>query len=66
MGSLQLSEVVQNHQTGEQMTQRDMLNKENINLVALFNMFQYVICLQFGDFVLHDHLALKGPFYVVF
>ena len=42
MGPLQLSDhVVQNRRTGEQMTHGDMLNKENSNLVALFNC---VIC----------------------
>ena len=36
MGPLQLSgQVVQNHQTGEQMTHWDMLGKENSNLGAL-------------------------------
>ena len=45
MGPLQLSDhVVQNHQTGEQMTHWDMLNIENSNWVALFNMSQCVIC----------------------
>ena len=35
MGTLQLSDhVVQNRQTGEQMTNWDMLYKENSNLVA--------------------------------
>ena len=41
MGPFQLSDhVVQNRQTGEQMTHWDMLNKENSNLEALFNMSQ--------------------------
>ena len=33
-----------NRQTGEQMTHWDMLNKENSNIVALFNLYQCVIC----------------------
>ena len=45
MGPLQLSDhVVQNHQTGKQMTHWDMWNKEHSNLVALFNMSQCLIC----------------------
>ena len=45
VGLLQLSNhVVQNCHTGEQMTHWDMLNKENSNLVAFFNMSQCVIC----------------------
>ena len=45
MGPLQLSgHVVLNRQTGKQMMHGDMLNKENSNLVALFNMSQCVIC----------------------
>ena len=33
-----------NRQIGEQMTHWDMLNKENSNIVALFNLYQCVIC----------------------
>ena len=45
MGILRLSsQVVQNRQTGEQLTHWNMLNKENSNLLALFNMSQGVIC----------------------
>ena len=45
MGFLQLSDhVLQNRQTGEQKTHWDILNKENSNMVALFNMSQCVIC----------------------
>ena len=44
MDLLQLTNhVVQNRHTGEQMTHWDMLNKENSNLVAFFNMSQCVI-----------------------
>ena len=51
MGHLQLSDhVVQNRQTGEQMMQWDMLNKENSNLVAFFFTCPNAsIALQFGD-----------------
>ena len=45
MGPLQLSNhVVQNRQIGEHMTHWAILNKDNSNLVALFNMPQCVIC----------------------
>ena len=45
MGLLQLSNhVVPDPQSGEQMTHWDMLNKENSNMMALFNMSQCVIC----------------------
>ena len=36
--------VAQNRHTGEQMTHWDILNKENSNLLAFFNMSQCVIC----------------------
>ena len=59
MGPLQLSDhVVQNRQTGEQMTHWAMLNKENSNLVVLFNMSQCVIAHQFGT---TWSLSCKGP-----
>ena len=59
MGPLQLgSHMVQNRQTGEQMTHWDMLNKENSNLVPLFNMSQCVI-------VPRDCSAAKGPLKVI-
>ena len=58
MGPLQLSDhVVQNRQTGEQMTNWVMLYKENSNLVASAS-----FALQFGDFVPRDPSAAKGPF----
>ena len=61
MGPLQLSDhVVQSRQTGEQMTHWEMFNKENSNLVALFNMSQCVICSPV--FVPRDRLAAKGSF----
>lgn len=45
MDPMQLSEdVVQTRQTRERMTHWDMLTKESLNLVALFIMFQCVIC----------------------
>ena len=44
------------------MTHWAMLNTENSNLVALFNMSQCVFALQFGDFfVPRDRSAAKGP-----
>ena len=51
-----------NRQTGEQMTHGDMLNKENSNLVALFNMSQCVICSPVWQFVPRDRSAAKGSF----
>lgn len=36
--------VIRNRQTGEQMMYWNRLNKENSNLVALFNLSQCVIC----------------------
>ena len=64
MGSLQLSEhVVQSHQTGEQMTHWAMLNKENSNLVVLFNMSQCVICSPVWRFCTSWSLSCKGPIY---
>ena len=66
MGLLQLSNhVVQNRQTGEQATHWDMLNKENSNLVALFNISIPIVsfALQLGYFVPHDHSAATGPLY---
>ena len=63
MRPLQLSDhVVQNRQTGEQMTHGDMLNKEKSKLVALFNMSQCVICSPVWRFVPRDRSAAKGPF----
>ena len=54
--------MVQNRQTGEQMMHLDMLNKENSNLEAWFNMSQCdSFAHQFGDFVPHDCPAAKGP-----
>ena len=43
------------------MTHGGMLNKDNSNLVALFNISQCVIAQQFGDFVPRKRLAAKGP-----
>ena len=44
MDSVQLSDpMVQNRQTGEQMTHRNMSKKENSNLVDLFNMSQCIL-----------------------
>ena len=65
MDPLQVSDhLVQNRQTGEQMTHCDMLNKATTKFeVSLFNMSQWVIyALQFGNFVPLDHSASKGPF----
>ena len=45
--------VVQNRHTGEQMTHWDMLNKENSDLVAFFNMSQCVICSPVWRFLYH-------------
>ena len=53
--------MTQNCQTGEQMTHRDKLKKENSNSVALFNMSQCVICSPVWRFVPRDHSAAKGP-----
>ena len=62
MGPLQLTDqVVQNHQTGEQMTHWDMLNKENWNLVALFNMCHCVNCSPVRQFCTMWSLSCKGP-----
>lgn len=59
MGLLQLSDhVVPNRQRGEQMTHWDMLNKENSNMMALFNMSPCVICSP----VPRDCSVAKGPF----
>jgi len=38
-----------------------MLNKENSNLVALFNMSQCVICPRVWRFAPRDRSAAKGP-----
>ena len=43
-----------------QMTHWDMLNEENPNLVALFNMSKCVICLPVWRFVPRDRSAAKG------
>ena len=54
--------MVQNHQTEEQMTQWDILNK-----VTKFEFFFCFTCpsasfaLQFGDFVPRDCSVAKGP-----
>ena len=62
MGPLQLSDqVVQNRQTGEQMTHRAMLNKENSNLVVLFDMSQCLICSPVWRFCTTCSLSCKGP-----
>ena len=62
MGPLQLSDhVVQNRQTGEQMTHWAMLNKENSNLVVLFNTSQCVICSPVWRFCTTWSRSCKGP-----
>ena len=53
--------LVQNRQTGEQMTHWDKLNKENSNLVALFIMSQRVICSPVWRFCTTWSLSCKGP-----
>ena len=67
MRPLQLSDHVV--QTGEQMTPWDMLNKENSNMVALFNMSQCVACSPVWN-LYHEiaqlqraHLTLINSFY---
>ena len=61
-GLLQLSDqVVQNQQSGGQMTYWDMLNKETSNLVALFNMFQCIICSPVWRFCTTWWLSWKWP-----
>ena len=45
LGRLQLSDhVILTRQTGEQMTHWEMLNKENSNLVPVFNVSRCVFC----------------------
>ena len=62
MGHLQLSNhVAQNRLTGKQMTHWDMLNKENSNLVAFFNMSQCVICPPVWQFCTTWLLSCKRP-----
>ena len=64
MGPLQLSDhVVQNRQTGEQMTHWVMLNKENSNLLALFK--HVPVChLLSGLAILHHVIAkLQRAYY---
>ena len=65
MGPLQLSDhVVQNRQTGEQMTHWVMLNKGNSNLVAFFNMSQCVICSPVWRFcTMHVIAKLQRAYY---
>ena len=61
MGPLQLSDqVLQNRQTGEQMTRWDMFSKATKFEFSLFNMSQCVICSQV-DIVARDLSAAKGP-----
>jgi len=56
MGPLQLGDrVVQGRRGGEQMMHWDMLNNENSNLVAFFNLTSASFALQFGDFVPCNH-----------
>ena len=64
MGPLQLSDhVVQNRQTGEQMTHWAMLNKENSDLVALLNMSQTcpmsLSSQHWKHFIHNHHLTVK-------
>ena len=62
MGPLQLSDrVVQNRQTGDQMTHWDMLNKATKFEFSLFKMAQCVICSPVWRFVPRDCSATKGP-----
>lgn len=52
MHPLQLSDhVLENRRGGDQMMHWDMLNKENSNLMAFFNLTSASFALQFGDFV---------------
>ena len=61
-GPLLLSDhVVQNRQTSGQMTHWAMLNKENSNLMALFNMPRCVICSPVWRFCTTWSLSCKGP-----
>ena len=67
MGHLQLSNhMVQNRHTGKQMTHWDMLNKENSNLVAFFNMSQSVICSPVWRFLYHVIAQLQKAHWVLF
>ena len=62
MGNLQLSDhVVENLQTGEQITYWDMLNKATQFEFSLFNMAQCVICSLVWRFLPRDRSAAKGP-----
>ena len=63
MDPLQLSDhLVQNRQTGEQMTHWDMLNKATTKFeVSLFNMSQWVICSPVWQFCTTWSLSIKGP-----
>ena len=61
MDSLQLGDhVVQNRQTGEQMTHWDK-KPPNLNFLC-FTCPSVSFALQFGDFVPRDRSAAKGPF----
>ena len=60
MGPLQLSNrVVQNRQTGEQMTHWDTLNKATKFEFSLFNMSQCVICSPVWRFLNHVTAQLQ-------
>ena len=63
MGPLQLSDhLVQNRQTGEQMTHWDMLNKATKFECSLFSMSQCVNSSSVCDFVPRDRSAAKRSF----
>ena len=62
MDPLHLSDhVVQNRQTGEQMTHWDILNKATKFEFSFFNMFQCVICSPVWQFCTKGPLGCKGP-----
>ena len=62
MSSLQLNDhVVQNRQTGEQMTHWDIVNKATQFEFSMFNTSQCVICSPVWRFVPRDRSAAKGP-----
>ena len=53
--------MVQNHQTEEQMTQWDILNKVTKFEFSLFQCPSASFALQFGDFVPRDCSVAIGP-----
>ena len=55
-----------NRQTGELMTLWDMLNKENSNLEAFFNMSQCITCSPVWRFLYHVIVQLQRAHWFVF